>query len=471
MPTEFDLVIRNADVVTASDRFTCDIGVRDGRIAMLGSGLPRGTREVDATGLLALPGGVDGHCHLDQPMPDGMRMADDFFTGTRAAVCGGTTTVIPFAAQEKGHSLKAAVDDYHRRAEGRAVADYAFHLIVADPTPDVLQHELPALIRKGYTSFKVYMTYDDLKLSDREMLAVLDVAKQNNALVMVHAENADCISWLTEKLVGEGRISPRFHGLSRPAAVEREATHRAITFAELVDVPILIVHVSGKEAIEQIRWAQGRGLQILAETCPQYLYLTAEDMGLQGDHGYEGAKCVCSPPPRDPENQAAVWRALAGGVFSVFSSDHAPFNYDDPQGKKLGGQAQPFDHIPNGVPGIETRLPLLFDGIARGKLSLHQFVELTSYRPARLYGLYPRKGTIAVGADADIALWDPERRVRITNSALHHAVDYTPYEGIEVTGWPVHCFSRGEQLVENGTYLEPAPGRGQFLPAGAPSLV
>ncbi|WP_455278714.1 dihydropyrimidinase [Cupriavidus necator] len=465
-----DLVIRRADVVTASDRFRCDIGVRGGQIVALGHALPQGAREIDADGLLALPGGVDGHCHLDQPLPDGLRMADDFFTGTRAAVCGGTTTVIPFAAQEKGASLKAAVADYHRRAEGRAVIDYAFHLIVADPTPAVLADELPALIRKGYSSFKVYMTYDDLKLSDREMLSVLDVARQNNALVMVHAENADCISWLTDKLVGEGRIAPRFHGLARPAAVEREATHRAITFAELVDVPILIVHVSGKEAIEQIRWAQGRGLQILAETCPQYLYLTADDMGLPGDDGYEGAKCICSPPPRDPENQAAVWRALTNGVFSVFSSDHAPFRYDDPQGKQPGGNRPSFEHIPNGVPGIETRLPLLFDGVARGKLSLHQFVELTAWRPARLYGLYPRKGTIAIGVDADIVLWDPHKRVQIRNSALHHAVDYTPYEGIEVTGWPVHCFSRGELLVRDGQYLEPQAGRGQFLPAGAPML-
>ncbi|GAB3629636.1 dihydropyrimidinase [Pandoraea terrae] len=467
----FDLVIRNADVATASDRFHSDIGVKDGVIVALGRNLPAAPREIDATGLLALPGGVDGHVHLDQPMPDGMRMADDFYTGTRAAVCGGTTTVIPFAAQVKGGSLRDAVSDYHRRAEGKAVVDYGFHLIVADPTPKVLAEELPQLISEGYTSFKIYMTYDDLKLSDREILEVLSVAREHQALVMVHAENSDCIAWLTDKLVGQGRIAPKFHGLARPAAVEREATHRAITFSELVDVPILIVHVSGKEAISQIRWAQGRGLPILAETCPQYLYLTADDLGRPGDDGYEGAKCVCSPPPRDADNQDAVWRALKQGVFSVFSSDHAPFNYDDPEGKKLGGKAQSFDHIPNGIPGIETRMPLLFDGVRRGKLSLHQFVELTSYRPAQLYGLYPRKGTIAIGADADIVLWNPEARVKINNDALHHAVDYTPYEGIEVTGWPVHCLSRGELLVSHGRYLDPEPGRGRFLPAGAPSLV
>ncbi|KXU88986.1 dihydropyrimidinase [Caballeronia megalochromosomata] len=467
MSNELDFVIRHADVVTASDRFSCDIGIRDGRVAMLGLGLPDAPRELDASGMLVLPGGVDGHCHLDQPMPDGLRMADDFLSGTRSALCGGTTTVIPFAAQAKGQSLQAAVDDYHSRAEGRALIDYGFHLIVADPTPHVLAEELPRLIRNGYTSFKVYMTYDDLKLNDRQMLDVLTVAREHGALVMVHAENSDCIGWLTERLLGKGLHAPHAHALARPAVVEREATHRAIAFAELVDVPILIVHVSGADAIEQIRWGQSRGLPILAETCPQYLYLTADDLG----HGeYEGAKCVCSPPPRDPANQNAVWKALRQGVFSLVSSDHAPFSYDDPQGKKPGGEEVSFDHIPNGIPGLETRLPLLFKGVKEGRISLHQFVELTSLAPAKLYGLYPRKGTIAVGADADIVVWDPEKRVTIANDALHHAVDYTPYEGIEVTGWPRHCFSRGELLVEDGRLLNAKAGRGRFLPAGKPNL-
>ncbi|SAK44981.1 phenylhydantoinase [Caballeronia hypogeia] len=467
MSNDLDFVIRHADVVTASDRFSCDIGIRDGRVAMLGQGLPDAPRELDASGMLVLPGGVDGHCHLDQPMPDGLRMADDFLSGTRSALCGGTTTVIPFAAQAKGQSLQAAVDDYHGRAEGRALIDYGFHLIVADPTPHVLAEELPRLIRNGYTSFKVYMTYDDLKLDDRQMLDVLTVAREHGALVMVHAENSDCIGWLTERLLGKGLHAPHAHALARPAVVEREATHRAIAFAELVDVPILIVHVSGADAIEQIRWGQSRGLPILAETCPQYMYLTADDLG----HGeYEGAKCVCSPPPRDPANQNAVWKALRQGVFSLVSSDHAPFSYDDPQGKKPGGKEVAFDHIPNGIPGLETRLPLLFKGVKEGRISLHQFVELTSLAPAKLYGLYPRKGTIAVGADADIVVWDPEKRVRIANASLHHAVDYTPYEGIEVTGWPRHCFSRGELLVEDGRLLDVRAGRGRFLPAGKPNL-
>ena len=467
MASPFDLLITNADVVTASDRFSTDIGISDGKIVALGRHLGEAGRTVDASGLLTLPGGVDAHCHLDQPMEFGLRMADDFTSGTRSAACGGTTTVIPFAAQMKGQSLRAAVEDYHRRAAGKACVDYAFHMIVSDPTPRVLSEELPALIREGYTSFKIYMTYDDLKLNDRQILEVLDVARREGALVMVHAENSDCISWLTDRLVAEGNTAPRYHAVSRPQAVEREATHRAITFSELVDVPILIVHVSGSEAIEQIRWAHGRGQRIYAETCPQYLYLTAEDLGHEG---YEGAKCVCSPPPRDQQNQEAVWRALAHNVFSVFSSDHAPFSYDDAQGKKLNGKEQKFQYIPNGIPGLETRLPLLFSGgVASGRISLHQFVALTSTQPAKLYGLYPRKGSIMIGADADIALWDRDLEVRISNDRLHHAVDYTPYEGRTVTGWPVMTFSRGRLVSQDFEFLGRA-GEGEFMPCGQPIL-
>jgi dihydropyrimidinase len=467
MATAFDLVIRNADVATASDRFRCDIGIRDGRVAALGIALDIGAEEIDASGLLVLPGGIDAHCHLDQPMPDGMRMADDFFTGTRSAACGGTTTVIPFAAQSKGGTLQAAVDDYHRRAAGKAVIDYAFHLIVADPTPQVLREELPRLIRAGYTSFKIYMTYDDLKLSDHEILTVLDVAREHQALVMIHAENSDCIAWLTERLNADGRTAPKYHAASRPMAVEREATHRAITFAELADVPILIVHVSGREAIEQIRWAHGRGLRIYAETCPQYLFLSQDDLAVDG---YHGAKCVCSPPPRNQENQKSVWDGLASGVFSVFSSDHAPFRYDDPHGKKLHGKEQPFQYIPNGLPGLETRLPLLFSGgVMGGRIDIHQFVALTATNPAKLYGLYPRKGSIVVGGDADIALWDPNRQVVIDNAQLHHDVDYTPYQGVTVQGWPVITLSRGVVVSRENDFVGRA-GWGEFLPCATPQL-
>ncbi|WP_417252229.1 dihydropyrimidinase [Castellaniella sp.] len=468
MSQHFDLLVINAEIVTASDKFQADIGVIDGKIAALGKNLGTATQIVDASGLLALPGGVDAHCHLDQPQDFGLRMADDFLSGSRSAACGGTTTIIPFAAQAKGQSLQAAVTDYHQRAQDKSCIDYAFHMIVSDPTPEVLKTELPRLIQEGYTSFKVYMTYDDLKLNDRQILDVLDVARQEGALVMVHAENSDCIGWLTDRLVSEGKTTPQYHGVSRPQAVEREATHRAITFSELVDVPILIVHVSGREAIEQIRWAHGRGQRIYAETCPQYLYLTEDDLG-HGD--YDGAKCICSPPPRDRANQQVVWDGLQHNVFAVFSSDHAPFGYDDPHGKKLRGVEQKFHHIPNGIPGLETRLPLLFSGgVKEGRISIHQFVAVTSTQPAKLYGLYPRKGSLMVGSDADIALWDPDREVTIHNQMLHHNVDYTPYEGQTVTGWPVMTFSRGRLVAKNFEFLGQA-GTGEFMSCGKPMLL
>jgi dihydropyrimidinase len=463
--TSFELVIRNAVAVTAADTMRCDIGISGGRIVTLAENLPQGDREIDARGRYVLPGGIDGHCHIDQPMPEPMKMADDFESGTRSAACGGTTTVIPFAAQAKGHSLAAAVADYHRRATGNAHVDYAFHLIVSDPTTKVLNDELPRLIGEGYTSFKIYMTYDDLKLTDREILEVLDVARREGAMAMVHAENSDCIAWLTDRLLAQGHTSPRYHAAARPMPVEREATHRAITFSELVDVPILIVHVSGAEAIEQIRWARGRGLRIFAETCPQYLLLTADNLALEGFHG---AKCVCSPPPRDKANQEIVWDGLVDGLFTVFSSDHAPFSYDDPRGKRLGGKDAEFPYIPNGIPGLETRLPLLFsEGVGKGRISISRFVELTATNPAKLYGLYPRKGTIAIGADADLVIWDCDQDVVIANSRLHHAVDYTPYEGMRVSAWPAITLSRGEVVWADGR-LQSRPGRGQFLVCGRP---
>ena len=466
--TDFDLVVRNARVVTASDTFDCDIGIVDGRIAQLGRALGPGAREIDAAGRTVTPGGVDAHCHLDQPMAPPARNADDFDSGTRSAACGGTTTVIPFAAQHKGQSLRAAVEDYRARAAGKAHVDYAFHLIVSDPTPAVLQDELPALIAEGFTSFKIYMTYDDMKLDDGQILDVLAVARAHGAMAMLHAENSDCIEWLTKRLEAAGRTAPRFHAHARPMLVEREATHRAIALAELVDVPILIVHVSGREAVEQIRWARAHGLNVFAETCPQYLFLTAEDLGI--DDSYKGAKCVCSPPPRDKANQQVIWDALNDGLFSVFSSDHAPFKYDAPEGKKPDGEEVAFRHIPNGIPGLETRMPLLWsEGVMTGRMTENRFVELTATGPAKAYGLHPRKGTIAIGADADLVIWD-EREVALTNALLHHEVDYTPYEGMTLRAWPGLTLARGE-VVWDGAEFHPQRGRGELLACGLPTLM
>jgi len=395
-----------------------------------------------------------------------VRMADDFTTGTRSAACGGTTTVIPFAAQHKGGSLRDAVADYHRRADGKAAVDYAFHLIVSDPTPAVLAEELPALIDEGYTSFKLYMTYDDMKLDDAQVLQVLEVARREQAMTMIHAENSDAIAFLTERLLAAGHTAPRHHAWSRPGLVEREATHRAITMSELVDTPILIVHVSGAEAIEQIRWARGKGLNIHAETCPQYLFLTQDDLALEG---FRGAMCVCSPPPRDRANQQVVWDGLADGLFTVFSSDHAPFNYEDPHGKRLGGKEPAFPYVPNGIPGLETRMPLLYsEGVLGGRLTLQQFVALTATNAARLYGLYPRKGTIAIGSDADLVVWDEGTARPIRNVDLHHAVDYTPYEGRELLAWPAMTLLRGQVVWDGRDFLGHA-GQGRFLKCDRPA--
>lgn len=471
---QYDLIVRNADIATVGDRYRADIGVREGRIVAIAQGLEgKAARELDAAGRLVTPGGVDGHCHFDQPTNDGSKYADDFFTGTRSAACGGTTTVLPFALQQRGSSIQAAVDDYHQRANGKAVIDYAFHLIVAEATKDVTQRELPMLIDKGYTSFKIYMTYDDLKLGDRQIIEVLATARKHGAMTMIHAENSDCIAWLTEQLLDAGLTAPRYHASSRPMAVEREATHRAIALAELIDTPILIVHVSGREAIEQIHWARGKGLPIHAETCPQYLFLSAEDLGINPDDPMHGARCICSPPPRDKANQQFVWNGLSSGLFTIVSSDHAPFNMEGPHGKRAAGEDAAFDRVPNGVPGVETRLPLLMsEGVLGGRIDIHRFVELTATNPARLYGLYPRKGTIAVGSDADLVVWDqyPEGQERVLdNSMLHHSVDYTPYEGMRMRAWPATTVSRGRLVWHEGQFLAEA-GSGEFLPCLRPQV-
>lgn len=462
--TEFDLIIRGGTVATASDTFRSDVGIVGGKIVALASVLGNAKQTIDATGKLVLPGGIDAHCHLDQPRAQGLAsggaiMADGFESGSLSAVFGGTTTIIPFAVQHRGQSVRAAVDDYHRRAAGKAYIDYGFHLIVSDPRPEVLKDELPQLIAQGHASVKVYMTYEAMRLSDRQILDVLEVNQRSGALTMIHAENYECIAWLTERLEAEGKTEPRYHEDSRPMAIEREATHRAITLSEVAEANLLIVHVSGKEAIEEIRRARARGVKIFAETCPQYLFLSTRDLALPD---FEGAKCMCSPPPRDPANQAYVWQGIEDGLFDIFSSDHAPYRFDE-GGKLMYGPKVSFSKVANGIPGLETRSALLFsEGVMTGRLDLNRFVALNSTNAAKLYGLHPQKGTIAVGADADIAIWDPDRKVTITNHMLHHNVDYTPYEGRTLTGWPVTVLSRGQVICHEGELLG-KPGQGQFL--------
>ena len=460
--SDFDLVIRNGTVATAADTTDCDIGIKDGVVAILGKNIGPGAQEIDASGRLVLPGGIDSHCHIEQRSSAGIVCADDFYSATVSAAFGGTTTVIPFAAQHRGQSLRQVVAEYHEAALPKAVVDYAFHLIISDPSEQVMGQELPALIRDGYTSFKVYMTYDLLALDDRQMLDVLAVARREGALVMVHAENHEMIKWLTGRLLDRGLGAPRYHAVSHVRLAEGEATNRAVALSQLLDVPILLVHVSAAEAIEVIRNAQTNGLKIYGETCPQYLFLTAGDLAKPG---VEGAKFCCSPPPRDHAAQEAVWAGLRNGTFQVFSSDHAPYRFDA-SGKLPHGDRTTFKEIANGVPGIELRLPLLFsEGVGQGRLDLNAFVALTATNHAKVYGLYPKKGTIAVGSDADIAVWDPERETEITAGMLHDNVAYTPYEGRRLRGWPMTVLSRGRFVVKDGKLLV-RRGSGQFLPCG-----
>lgn len=457
-----DLIVRGGRIATAADVFHADIGISGGRIVQLGDDLGRADDVIDAGGRLVTPGGVDSHCHMDQPPWEGLATVDDFHTGTNSAACGGTTTVIPFAMQVRGQSLRAVVEDYHARARPKAVIDYAFHLVVGDPTPQVLGQELPALIRAGCTSIKIYLTYEGLALADRQVLDVLEVARREGALVMVHAENDACIQWLTERLLESGRTGLKHHVTAHSGIGEREATYRAIAFAELVDVPLLITHVSHGGAAEQIRMAQTRGLSIYGETCPQYLFLSSDDIDTAD---MSGAKCVCTPPPRNKADQEILWQGLRNGTFQVFSSDHSPYRYVD---KVRGGPGTPFTKVPNGVPGIETRLPLLLsEGVGKGRIDVNQFVALTATNAAKIYGLYPRKGTIAIGSDADLVIWDTEREFEITNDILHHATDYTPYEGMRINCWPLVTLARGEAVWRGGKDMA-RPGRGQFLRCATP---
>jgi dihydropyrimidinase len=454
----FDTIIKGGTIVTAADTYRADVGISDGRIVAIAADLNNtdltsATEIIDASGLLVMPGGIDSHVHIAQPSGDGVTMADDFESATRSAAFGGHTTLLPFCLQAKGQSLREAVTWYHGLADGNCYTDVSFHLIITDPTPQALGQDLPALVNDGYTSVKVFMTYEGMKLTDKEILQTLEAAKICGALPMVHAENDDAIEFLRDRAADRGEIAPKYHATTRPIPAEREATHRAIALAEIIGVPIVIVHVSNGDAIDEIKAGRARGSKVFSETCPQYLVLTAEDLDTTG---FDGAKYVCSPPPRDTASQAACWAGLEEGVFDVFSSDHCPFRYDDIEGKKHPEGLKSFKWVPNGIPGVETSLPILFsEGVSKGRIDLQRFVALSSTNHAKMYGLYPKKGTIAVGSDADLVLWDPTRKEVLRQEILHHGADYTPFEGISVTGWPVRTILRGMTLVEDGALKQP----------------
>ncbi|MBW4025449.1 MAG: dihydropyrimidinase [Proteobacteria bacterium] len=456
----YDTVIRGGTVVTAGDSIVADIGIKGETIAAIGLGLDS-ARVIDATGLLVLPGGIDSHCHVEQLEADGSIHEETFATAARSAFAGGTTTLIPFSPQFKGEPIAAHARDYAARA-ARSPIDYTLHQIITDPTEAVLLEELPAVVARGTRSLKMFLTYDPFHVTDGEYLDVLAAAKRLGAMVCVHCENYDAIRWRSKALLRAGHLEPASHALSRPRVVEREATHRAIALAELVDQPIHIFHVSCGEVAEEIARAQARGVKVTGETCPQYLVLTAAEMARPGR---EGAKFMCSPSLRDAGDAEGLWAAIRAGTLDIISSDHCGYSFEGPHGKAISGADADFTRIPNGVPGLAARMAITFsEGVAKGRISVNDFVKLTATTPARRFGLYGRKGSVAPGFDADLVLWDASRCMTLTNVLMQHAIDYSPYEGLSVTGWPVLTMARGQVVMEEGVVTF-AGRRGCFLPA------
>src|SRR5881409_3552816 len=449
-------LIKNGTVVTATDQYKGDVLVEDEKITVIGASLDMHADEViDATGKYVLPGGIDVHTHLDMPF-GGTTSADDFETGTTAAAFGGTTSIVDFAIQYRGQTLHHAMETWANKAEGKAVIDYGFHMIITELN-DQVEAEMDALVRQGVTSFKLFMAYPGVfMLDDASIFRALMRTGQNGGTICMHAENGGVIDVLVKKALAEGKTAPKYHALTRPARAEGEATHRAIALAEMAGVPIYVVHLSAAEALEMVTQARDRGLPAYAETCPQYLFLSYDNYE---EPGFDGAKYVMSPPLRPKETQDRLWRGLAGNDLQAISTDHCPFCMKEQ--KTLG--RDDFSKIPNGAPGIETRMSLVYDGGVRtGRISLNRFVELTSTSPAKIFGLFPRKGTIAPGSDADIVVFDPNRTITLAANTLHMKVDYNPYEGRQVTGATDTVLSRGRVVIENGTFVG-RKGGGSFV--------
>lgn len=456
MSEQWELVIKGGQVVTPTGVVTADVGIAAGRITTVAPN-QSAQRIIDATGRLILPGGIDPHCHIEQMSGMGLMNADTFETATRSAAMGGTTSVISFCAQAKEQRLHDAMADYTARAARGALVDHAFHIIISDTAVPHFTQDLMALMAAGHRSIKIFTTYN-IALNDRQILEVLAMAKAGGALTCVHAENDALIGFAKDRLIAAGHTRPHHHALSHPRMAELEAVERMCRFAEFLDAPLMLFHISTAEALAPIRAAQARGVPVVAETCPHYLFMEADVLDKPG---LEGAKFMCSPPQRTPPDQVALWDALADGTLSVVSSDHAPYRYDA-TGKLSNGPDAPFQDIANGLPGLEARLPLMFDAmVSRGKGGVEAFARITAEAPARLYGLNT-KGRIAPGYDADLVIWNPDRTHTYGDNDLHDNVGYNPWAGTTVRGWPETVILRGEPIVENGTIVA-QPGNGQWL--------
>lgn len=448
-----DLVIKDGLVVTAEASVRADVGIEAGRIAALGLGL-EGREAIDASGMLVLPGAVDEHVHLQMPVGE-FCSSDDFYTGTVAAAHGGTTTLVDFAEPKPGQPLVEALAARRAEADPKVVVDYGLHMTLSRADDETLT-QVPACIEAGAASFKLYMAYQGLRLDDGGLLRALAALGKAGGRPLVHAENHHAIAYLTARALAAGRTGPGEHPGTRPAIMEAEAVHRLLALAHVTGTPLTVAHLSCALGLEQVRAARGRGQVVWVETCPQYLLL---DEAEYDRPGFEAAKFVMAPPARTGADREALWAGLASGEVDTVATDHCPFFFAT---QKTRGRDD-FSRIPGGAPAVETRLPLLYThGVRRGRLSLERWVEVCCTAPARRFGLAPRKGTLAVGADADVVVFDPGRRVTLSAESLHHNVDYTPYEGWEVQGYPRTVLSRGEVIVRNGEFSGQV-GRGQFL--------
>jgi dihydropyrimidinase len=450
-----DTVVANGVVVTATETYQADIGIKDGKIAAIGRDL-EGAETINARGNYVIPGGIDIHTHFELPFM-GTVSADDFETGSIAAACGGTTTFIDFAIQGQGESLHQALETWMEKARGKAAIDYGFHVAIGDMTDEVMNVQMAEMVEQGVTSFKLFMAYKGTFMVDDESLfKALLKAKELGALIMVHAENGDVLNYLTNKHLAEGKKEPLWHALSHPPEAEAEAAGRAMILAALARAPIYIVHLSAAQTLEKVKEARDEGQPVLAETCPQYLFFNTEYYELPN---FEGAKYVMSPPLRDKGNQEPLWQGLVSGDLQVVSTDHCPFNF---VGQKDMGRDD-FSKIPNGMPGVETRVPLIYHfGVNEGRFSINRFVELVSTNPAHIFGLAPQKGSISIGADADLVVFDPRKRVRLSVENLHMNVDHSPYDHITVKGYPVLTMQRGRIIVQDGQFVGEV-GAGRFL--------
>ncbi len=449
----FDLVIRGGRLITRQGAAWSDLAIQDGKIAAMGPGLA-GRRALPAEGLLVLPGAVDPHVHLEMPVGD-TRSSDDWLSGTVAAACGGTTTVIDFVEPQPGETLAQALEARRVLAEGRAAVDYALHMTLCDDSPATLA-QIRSLCEAGCTSFKTYLTCEGFRLSDPAFLNVLAAVQAAGGITLVHAESDAIINFVQSRLQIEDPGCPAYHALARPALAEVEAIQRALALAQAAGAALYVVHVSTAAGADAIQAAWQRGQLAFGETCPQYLLL---DEGELARPDFEGARFVCSPPLRTAVDREALWKALAEDVLQTVGSDHCPFNFD---GQKTLGRGN-YEKIPAGLPGIETRLALMYTcGVRTGRLSLQRWVQVCCTNPARIFGLLPHKGELAIGADADVVLFDPEKHLTLSHTLLHEQVDYTPYEGIELQGYPVVTMLGGRVIVENGAFVG-APGQGRYL--------